>query len=181
MFGRLKQSPFDIRPLQIGATILDYHPKFIKSLLRHAGFKVLKQVSASNYRLGFLKTHINLKVLLFFEKVYQNIFSFIDTGPSIFLKTVKFAPLQTAFGSPEINLAAKTGTFSTDLSATDLSSSDLKTLNFKASTDSFEDLKTYFCCPACRGENLKIESSGKIICASCKRDFYVDDGIYVFK
>jgi ubiquinone/menaquinone biosynthesis C-methylase UbiE len=150
MIGRLKQSPFDIRPLQIGATILDYHPKFIKSILRQTGFKILKQVSASNYRLGFLKRHINLKVLLFFEKIYQDMFSFIDTGPSIFLKTINSAPLQTVFGS-------------------------------QAPIARLEDFKTYFCCPECRGENLEIDSGGKIICTSCKREFYMDDGIYIFK
>jgi ubiquinone/menaquinone biosynthesis C-methylase UbiE len=150
MFGRLKQSPFDSRPLQIGATILDYHPKFIKSLLRQKGFKILKQVSASNYRLGFLKRHINLNALLFFEKIHQNFFSFIDTGPSIFLKTINSAPLKTVFGST-------------------------------VSMASIEDFKTFFCCPACRGKNLKIDSCGKIICTSCKSEFYMDDGIYVFK
>jgi ubiquinone/menaquinone biosynthesis C-methylase UbiE len=181
MFGRLKQSPFDIRPLQIGATILDYHPKFIKALLRQTGFKVLKQVSASNYRLGFLKRHINLKILLFFERIYQNIFSFIDTGPSIFLKTINLAPPQTDFGSPEINLAANTGPLSTGLAAANMAAAKLKALSFKGIVESLEDLKTYFCCPACREENLEIDSGGKIICTSCKREFYMDDGIYIFK
>ncbi len=158
MSGRLKQSPFDSRPLQIGATILDYHPGFIKSLLRQSGFKILKQVSASNYRLGFLKRHINLKVLLFFERIYQNVFSFIDTGPSIFLKTVNAGTLQA-------------GQAQTDLTG----------LNFKSATENFEDFKNYFCCPACRDENLEINSGGKVVCTSCKREFYMDDGIYVFK
>ncbi len=176
MFGRLKQSPFDRRPLQIGATILDYHPKFIKSLLRQTGFKVLKQVSASNYRLGFLKRHVNLRVLLFFERIYQDIFSFIDTGPSIFLKTINLAPLQTVFGAQENNLAANTGPLSKDPAA-----ANLEALNSKPIIGSIEDFKTYFCCPACREENLEIDSGGKIICASCKREFYMDDGIYVFK
>jgi ubiquinone/menaquinone biosynthesis C-methylase UbiE len=203
MFGRLKQSPFDSRPLQIGATILDYHPKFIKSLLRQTGFKILKQVSASNYRLGFLKRHINLKVLLFFENIYQDIFSFIDTGPSIFLKTINVGPLQTNPGfavlagsnstnigpaglrstgaasletvSPEINLA-NAKPLSTSLAAANPAG-----LNSKKSIESFEDLKTYFCCPACRDENLGIDSAGKIKCYSCKREFYIDNGIYVFK
>ena len=181
MFGRLKQSPFDSRPLQIGATILDYHPKFIKSLLRKTGFKILKQVSASNYRLGFLKKHINLKVLLFFERIYQNIFSFIDTGPSIFLKTINLSPLQAVFGSPEINLAANTGPLSTDMEEANLAAAKLKALNSKGTIKSFEDFTAYFCCPVCREENLEIDSGGKIICNSCKREFYMDDGIYVFK
>jgi len=167
MFGRLKQSPFDIRPLQIGATILDYHPKFIKSLLRQTGFKILKQVSASNYRLGFLKRHVNLKVLLFFEGIYQNIFSFIDTGPSIFLKTINSAPQKSATGLTD--------------SITPMAEVALTGLNHKKTIDSFEDSKTYFCCPECRQENLEIDSGGKIICTSCKREFYMDDGIYIFK
>ncbi len=105
--GRLKLSPFDSRPLQIGATILDNHPKYIKAILKQNGFKILKQVSASNYRLGFLKRHINLKVLLFFEKVYQDFFSFIDTGPSIFLKTVNAGSVKASqenLRSLQINL-----------------------------------------------------------------------------
>lgn len=100
--GRLKLSPFDSRPLQIGATILDNHPKYIKAILKQNGFKILKQVSASNYRLGFLKRRINLKVLLFFEKVYQDVFSFIDTGPSIFLKTVNAGLLQASLKNEDL-------------------------------------------------------------------------------
>ncbi len=144
IFGRLKQSPFDSRPLQIGATILDYHPKFIKSLLRQTGFKILKQVSASNYRLGFLKRHINLKVLLFFENIYQDIFSFIDTGPSIFLKTINAAPFQAGLGSPG----------SANPTDDTIAKADPATLEI----ESFEDFKTYFCCPVCRDENLEINS-----------------------
>jgi ubiquinone/menaquinone biosynthesis C-methylase UbiE len=190
LFGRLKQSPFDIRPLQIGATILDYHPKFIKSILRQTGFKILKQVSASNYRLGFLKRHINLKVLLFFEKIYQNMFSFIDTGPSIFLKTVNTGLLQASRGisgtkdsglkDTSLVQAGTAGMKTADLINSDSASATAGT-GFKETVESFETSKTYFCCPACRDENLEIDSGGKVICKSCNREYYMDDGIYVFK
>jgi Methylase involved in ubiquinone/menaquinone biosynthesis len=194
MFGKLKQSPFDSRPLQIGATILDYHPKFIKSLLKQTGFKILRQVSASNYRLGFLKRHINLKVLLFFENIYQNIFSFIDTGPSIFLKTVNVGPLQAGLAQTNPAGIDSTGAASVDVVPTeaDLTGAEpvkagLAVYNLAAAPasqetiESFEDFKTIFCCPSCRDENLKIDSGGKVLCTSCNCEFYIDDGIYIFK
>ena len=163
MFGKLSQSPFDSQPLQIGETILNYHPKFIKSLLKQTGFKILKQISASNYRLGFLKRHINLKVLLLFENIYQDIFSFFDTGPSIFLKTVKAGSEET--------YRVKTGL----LQAGTVIADSIQTIK------DFEDFKTILCCPACRERNLQIDSVGKVFCNSCKREFYTDEGIYVFK
>jgi ubiquinone/menaquinone biosynthesis C-methylase UbiE len=193
MFGRLKQSPFDNRPLQIGATILDYHPKFIKSILRQTGFKILKQVSASNYRLGFFKRHINLKVLLFFEKIYQDVFSFIDTGPSIFLKTVNAGPIQAGQGIAEYRGLASTDAGPVQAGTAGIKTDDTVSENTgstssaqagsgsKETIESFEDFKAYFRCPLCRGEDLKMDSGGKVICASCRHGFYIDDGIYVFK
>ncbi|MBN1299356.1 MAG: methyltransferase domain-containing protein [Actinobacteria bacterium] len=88
LLRKTAQSPFSKRPLQVGETILNYHPKFIAELIKESGFVIKRKISASNFRLGFLKRLLNLKLLLFFENFYQNAFSFIDTGPSIFLKAV---------------------------------------------------------------------------------------------
>ena len=96
VFGKLKLSPFSKKPLQIGETILDNHPKYIQNLLKEAGFSIKKKISASNFRLGFIKKHIKLKLLLFFEKIYQEMFSLIDIGPSIFLKTFKESEKESA-------------------------------------------------------------------------------------
>jgi ubiquinone/menaquinone biosynthesis C-methylase UbiE len=86
--GRLKKSPFSIETFHVGETILNYHPKRIKNLLVKNGFEIKKQISVSNFRLGFLKKHIKINSLVFFENFFQNIFSWKGLGPSIFFKTV---------------------------------------------------------------------------------------------
>ncbi len=85
--GRIKASPFSEAGFQVGETILNYHPGYIKRLLKYSGFSILKKKSVSNFRLDILKRLINIRILIFFENLYQNIFSFIDLGPSIFFKT----------------------------------------------------------------------------------------------
>ena len=52
---------------------------------------------------------------------------------------------------------------------------------FHKTLKDFEDFKTILCCPVCRDRNLQIDSGGKVLCTSCKREFYTDEGIYVFK
>jgi ubiquinone/menaquinone biosynthesis C-methylase UbiE len=86
--GKMKTSPFSFEPLKIGDTILNYHPKFIIKILRDRGFRIKKRISVSNFRINFFKKNINPAVLLFFEKLYQKLFSFTFLGPSIFLKSV---------------------------------------------------------------------------------------------
>ena len=113
--GRVRQSPFDCKPLQVGDTILDYHPVYIKSLLKKTGFKVLKQLSVSNLRLNYLKKHISLKILLFYENLYQNLFSFIDTGPSIFLKAEFTGRAEAEIGKCSFSEAAGNSAAAGDL------------------------------------------------------------------
>jgi len=167
--GRIKQSPFNAEPLQIGATILDYHPNYIKHKLNQAGFKVKKMVSASNFRLGFLKRHVSLKILLFFESIYQNIFSFIDTGPSIFLKTIL------------VREKCSSGSNENDSNTKKLGSTSPISL---------------FMCPACQSTELFSAGPDKnspehivehehivkqIVCSSCQRQYPLIDGIFDFK
>ncbi|MBM3699910.1 MAG: class I SAM-dependent methyltransferase [Actinobacteria bacterium] len=153
VFGRLKTSPFNKKPLQIGETILDYHPAYIISLLRKSGFKIIKKISASNFRISFLKKYLGLKTLLFFEKLYQHIFSFIDTGPSIFLKAFLNKSIEKAGVSPYKD------------------------------TDSVlaADKLDFLICPSCDSDNLEIVKTAFISCTKCKKKYSIDDGIYVFK
>jgi ubiquinone/menaquinone biosynthesis C-methylase UbiE len=154
--GRIRQSPFSIEPLQVGPTILDYHPRYIMSLLDKAGFKVQKMISASNFRLGFLKRHIKLKTLLFFESFYQNIFSFINTGPSIFLKTINTSTVEPKTHLQKLPVSNKTSIVT-------------------------RDPLDFFICPACGGENITSLPSGNIECKKCQNQYPVIEGIFNFK
>lgn len=85
---RMDSSPFNAAPSQIGETILNFHPSCITGFLKERGFRIKKMLSVSNYRLDLFKKIFGIKFLLFLEKVYQNLFSFILLGPSIFIKSV---------------------------------------------------------------------------------------------
>ena len=153
VLGRLKTSPFNEKPLQIGETILDYHPGYIVSLLRESGFKIIKKISASNFRIPFLKKHIAAKTLLFFEKLYQDMFSFIDTGPSIFLKASLYKSIEKADGVP------------------------CKDTDSAFAADALD----FFLCPSCGSDKLEIVKNALISCSKCRKKYSINDGIYVFK
>lgn len=85
---KIKVSPFSSEPYQVGETILNFHPEQIKKLLKSENFEIKKALSVSNFRISFLKRHFRIGFLLFWERVYQNLFSFLGLGPSIFFKSV---------------------------------------------------------------------------------------------
>lgn len=87
-FKRLDVSPFDEIPLKVGDTILNFHPKYISGLIEERGFRVLKRISVSNFRAGFLKKILGLWILNKFESFYQIVTPWMLFGPSIFLKNL---------------------------------------------------------------------------------------------
>ena len=124
--GRIKKSPFNSEVFHVGETILNYHPKHIKSLLVKNGFLIRKQISVSNFRLGFLKKHIKLNILVFFENLFQNLFSWKGAGPSIFLKTVcckhgkvKNTSQQDTIQTPDLFICPLCGSEAMDYSSDD--------------------------------------------------------------
>ena len=179
--GKTRISPFSKEPLQVGATILDYHPKFIKSLLKNAGFEVKKMVSASNFRVGFLKRHVSLKILLFFESIYQNIFSFISTGPSIFLKAV------ISLSNKSVQSASvKSGKPQDDGIDTNYqlkNSNDKKDSNIINASRAITAINPadLFICPSCKSEGLEMSGTDSIKCTRCSRQYPVVGGIFNFK
>lgn len=90
--GRMDTSPFNAKPSQVGETILNFHPSYIYNFLEERNFSVKKVISVSNFRINFLKKFPGTKTLIFFEKIYQKIFSFITLGPSVFLKCILNKP-----------------------------------------------------------------------------------------
>ncbi len=71
------------------AIFLNYHPRYIKKLLKNSNFKILKNTNCSFFRTNFCKKHIPLPILIFFEKLAQKLFSWKNIAPSIILKTIQ--------------------------------------------------------------------------------------------
>jgi len=90
--GRIKTSPFSMEPLKVGETILNFHPGYIFKLLKERNFCKKKLISVSNLRVSLLKKFPGTKMLIFLERIYQSLFSFIPLGPSIFIKYVLKKP-----------------------------------------------------------------------------------------
>ena len=64
---------------------LNYHPDRIKELLGEYGFEVVEERSVSNIRSPLLKSLFSTDILVWFEKMLQKPFAYIDFGPSIFI------------------------------------------------------------------------------------------------
>lgn len=60
-----------------------YNPRLIKKLLYNASFKITRRISLSFFRIGLLKKLIPTKILLFFEKAFQLLFSWTLITPSL--------------------------------------------------------------------------------------------------
>ncbi len=68
---------------------LNYHPEKINSILDQYDFEVIEKRSVSNIRSPSLKTIFSTDLLIFFENLFQNPFSLLDLGPSIFILAKK--------------------------------------------------------------------------------------------
>ncbi len=89
IFKRSNKSPFSPVPLSVGDTIRNYHPKEILKEMKKSGFKIVRLISVSNFRINFLKRRVCSFLLNAAENLVQNIFSGLKLGPSIFIKAVK--------------------------------------------------------------------------------------------
>jgi ubiquinone/menaquinone biosynthesis C-methylase UbiE len=70
-----------------GVSFLNYHPEYIETLLEESGFDIEEKQGCSYLRIPILKKIFGTKILLFFEKIFQNLFAKADISPSIFFKT----------------------------------------------------------------------------------------------
>jgi len=64
---------------------VNYHPGWIRNLIKKSGFILVEKLSVSDFRSGILKHLLPDWVLLFMEKKLQGPLGRIDFGPSIFV------------------------------------------------------------------------------------------------
>lgn len=86
----IDQTPLEVWPTRRDCIpFLNFHPRYIKSLLKKNGFKITKTLSVSNFRSKFCKKILPLKVLLILEKIAQVLRPPFFAGPSIFILAQK--------------------------------------------------------------------------------------------
>ena len=83
------ENPFLIEPSMIGKNIYNFHPEFIIDKLESVGFKILKILSVSNFRLNFIKKIISPEILSRIDNIVQLPLGLVKTGPSIFVLSQK--------------------------------------------------------------------------------------------
>lgn len=66
---------------------LNYHPKFVRELLKKNDFKVLKKYGCSYLRIPYLKNKLGTDKLIKIESLLQNILSWSNIPPSVFFVT----------------------------------------------------------------------------------------------
>lgn len=82
-----KRSNTNIRKKTI--PFVNHHPESIIKLLTKTGFILEKTLSVSNFRSGFIKQILPLKLLLILESRIQDLASKFNFGPSIFIMAHK--------------------------------------------------------------------------------------------
>ncbi len=184
VIGKMDTSPFGPVPSQIGETIRNYHPKEIYRKLRERNIRIERVISVSNFRLGILKKIFGNRLLLFFENIYQKIFSFITWGPSIFVKG--YLSKDTSSGSRDRSSYDDEKGSSQGISRVvspdnENTGSKEREQFFKVllekNLSSFSDI---LMCPSCHSKNL-ILSGDTMRCGGCRHLFSVDGNILDLK
>jgi len=84
---------FNIKPVSVAVAsdvnFSNFHPKYVEKALVDAGFKVVEKLSVSNLRFPLLKKYLPVSVMVRVENALQKPLSYLNFGPSIFLKCVK--------------------------------------------------------------------------------------------
>ncbi len=94
--GKQDWNPFAPEQVEFAALNFDFHPKTIRTLLHEASFEIVRQLSVSHFRVGWLKRHVPLKLLVGLDSALQWTGAFAQYAPSV------FSLLRAAGPSPQV-------------------------------------------------------------------------------
>lgn len=86
VLGRQQWNPFDRKPVEFVPLNFDFHPKAMDAWLRAAAFAVERRLAVSYFRVGWLKRHIPLSLLVSLDAVLQPTGAIVQFSPSLFLR-----------------------------------------------------------------------------------------------
>lgn len=99
--GRAKpgENPFSLDPYEFVPLNIDYHPSYVLWELRQAGFDVVQELAVSFFRLGWLKAHLPVDLLVHLERRLQAPLAPLRLTPSIILRA-EACPTTNAWMDP---------------------------------------------------------------------------------
>lgn len=78
-------NPFSLEPHVLGKTFLNFHPRYMMNLLEKNGFQMIYARNTSFFRHPLIKKWIPYPILVKMDLVFQELFSFLNLTPSIYL------------------------------------------------------------------------------------------------
>jgi ubiquinone/menaquinone biosynthesis C-methylase UbiE len=84
---RQSWSPFSPEPIEFAPLNFDFHPATVRSWLNQAGFAIERQLTVSHFRIGWMKRHLPLKLLVALDSLAQLSGDWWQYSPSVFVKT----------------------------------------------------------------------------------------------
>ena len=103
-------NPFDLQPVEFVALNFDFHPKTMRTWLRAADFAIERELAVSYFRVGWLKRHLPLGLLVGLDSVLQSTGAMTQLAPSAFVRAriVGLSPkadARTLFKCPQCGAA----------------------------------------------------------------------------
>ncbi len=84
--GKQEWNPFDKSPVEFVPLNFDFHPAAMGAWLRAKHFKIQRQLAVSYFRLGLLKRHVPVKLLVALDAALQPTGAWLPFSPSIFVR-----------------------------------------------------------------------------------------------
>jgi len=82
---RQQWSPFTLAPVEFVRLNFDFHPRWIRQQLRHAGFRAGRQLTVSHFRIDLLKRLVPTKLLVALDAMAQFSGAIFQLAPSVFV------------------------------------------------------------------------------------------------
>lgn len=81
-------NPFTLAPVEFARLNYDFHPKAVRNWLRESGFITRRQLTVSHFRIGWMKRHVPLGLLVGMDSLAQLTGDWWQLTPSVFVKAV---------------------------------------------------------------------------------------------
>jgi SAM-dependent methyltransferase len=88
--------PFSLSPVKLDDLYFNYHPAYVETALKRAGFRLEDELAVSFFRLGALKRAVGPRLLAHIDGQLQEGMAKWKLTPSIFLKTTAIETLAPA-------------------------------------------------------------------------------------
>jgi len=102
IFGASSLNPFSFEPEMRGDLFYNFHPEFIRRLLKKIGFEKQRWLSVSNLRHRIFKKLLGVRIMKMLESSLQKIFAYPKLGPSIFVRSQKPVAKNVAIPAPTL-------------------------------------------------------------------------------